>query len=51
MNFEWDINKAELNIKNHGIRFEEAEEVFLMRLLLMFMMIRIRILKNRVFKF
>lgn len=26
MNFEWDINKAELNIKNHGIDFNEASE-------------------------
>lgn len=28
MNFEWDINKAALNIKNHGVSFEEAAEVF-----------------------
>ena len=28
MKFEWDINKAELNIKNHGVSFEESEEVF-----------------------
>ena len=28
MKFEWDINKAELNIKNHGVSFSEAEEVF-----------------------
>lgn len=28
MNFEWDINKAELNIKNHGVSFKEAEEAF-----------------------
>lgn len=28
MNFEWDINKAELNIKNHGVSFGEAEEAF-----------------------
>lgn len=28
MKFEWDINKAELNIKNHGVSFDEAEEVF-----------------------
>ncbi len=28
MKFEWDINKAELNIKNHGISFNEAEDVF-----------------------
>ncbi len=28
MNFEWDINKAELNIKLHGVSFDEAKEVF-----------------------
>ena len=29
MNFEWDENKAELNIKNHeGISFEAAKETF-----------------------
>jgi uncharacterized DUF497 family protein len=26
--FEWDEDKAEANIKNHGIRFEEAMSVF-----------------------
>lgn len=28
MKFEWDINKAELNIKNHGVSFDEAIEAF-----------------------
>lgn len=28
MKFEWNISKAALNIKNHGISFEEAEEAF-----------------------
>jgi uncharacterized protein len=28
MEFEWDSNKAELNIKNHGVSFEDAKEVF-----------------------
>ncbi len=28
MTFEWDINKNALNIKTHGIDFDEAEEVF-----------------------
>lgn len=28
-NFEWDINKAKLNIKKHKISFERAAEVFL----------------------
>jgi uncharacterized protein len=28
MKFEWDINKAALNIKNHGVNFEEAVEAF-----------------------
>lgn len=26
--FEWGEEKAEINIKNHGIRFEEAISVF-----------------------
>lgn len=26
--FEWDINKEKLNIKNHGVSFEEAVEAF-----------------------
>jgi len=28
MKFEWDISKAELNIKNHGVSFDEAVETF-----------------------
>lgn len=29
MKFEWDINKAALNIRNHdGIDFDDAEETF-----------------------
>ena len=28
MKFEWDRNKAEINIKTHRISFEEASEVF-----------------------
>lgn len=28
MRFEWDINKATLNIKNHSVSFREAKEVF-----------------------
>jgi len=28
-NFEWDTAKALSNLKKHGIRFEEAAEVFL----------------------
>lgn len=28
MKFEWDINKAAENIKNHGVGFEEAIEAF-----------------------
>lgn len=27
MEFEWDSNKAEINIKKHGINFDEAIEV------------------------
>ncbi len=26
--FEWDKNKAEINIRKHGVTFEEAAEVF-----------------------
>lgn len=26
MEFEWDISKAELNIKKHGVNFDEAIE-------------------------
>jgi len=26
--FEWDDNKAQSNLQKHGIRFEEAAEVF-----------------------
>lgn len=26
--FEWDENKNEINIKKHGLSFEEAKEVF-----------------------
>ena len=28
MSFEWDPRKAEANIKKHGVRFAEAEPVF-----------------------
>lgn len=28
MVFEWDDYKAKLNIKNHGVSFEEASEAF-----------------------
>jgi uncharacterized DUF497 family protein len=28
MKFEWDIIKAEQNITNHGVSFDEAVEVF-----------------------
>lgn len=28
MKFEWDINKAAINIKIHGVDFEEAVEAF-----------------------
>ena len=26
--FEWDDNKADINFKNHGIRFETAVKIF-----------------------
>lgn len=29
MPFEWDENKNQLNIKKHGVDFEEAKELFL----------------------
>jgi uncharacterized protein len=28
MDFEWDENKNVTNFKKHGIRFEEAQEIF-----------------------
>jgi len=28
MEFEWDLNKAEKNIKKHGVLFKEAATVF-----------------------
>ena len=28
MEFEWDPNKAELNLAKHGVSFEEAQTVF-----------------------
>jgi uncharacterized DUF497 family protein len=28
MKFEWDENKANLNFRKHGIRFEEAASIF-----------------------
>ena len=29
MKFGWDVNKAEENINDHGVTFEEARDVFL----------------------
>ena len=28
MNFEWDTNKAESNLRKHGVSFQEASTVF-----------------------
>ncbi|MCL2298360.1 MAG: BrnT family toxin [Proteobacteria bacterium] len=28
MDFEWDADKAALNLKKHGVAFEDAEHVF-----------------------
>ena len=28
MNFEWDASKAQLNLKNHDLSFEEASLIF-----------------------
>ena len=28
MKFEWDLNKAESNLKKHGISFDEAKSIF-----------------------
>jgi uncharacterized DUF497 family protein len=28
MRFDWDPDKNELNIRNHGVSFEEAQETF-----------------------
>ena len=29
MNFEWDLQKAEANLRTHGVAFDEAATVFL----------------------
>jgi hypothetical protein len=29
MNFEWDSKKAEVNLRKHGVAFDEAATVFL----------------------
>ena len=29
MEFEWDANKSTLNLREHGVRFEDAARVFL----------------------
>jgi len=29
MNFEWDTHKAAINLRKHGVRFEDAAHVFL----------------------
>lgn len=29
MEFEWDANKSTLNLRKHGVRFEDAARVFL----------------------
>ena len=34
MNFEWDPRKAEINLRKHGVSFDEAGSVFLDRLAL-----------------
>jgi uncharacterized DUF497 family protein len=28
IDFEWDINKADINVRKHGVSFEEARTVF-----------------------
>lgn len=28
LHFEWDDNKAHLNLRNHGVGFEEAQTIF-----------------------
>lgn len=28
IDFEWDINKANINIRKHGVSFEEARTIF-----------------------
>ena len=28
MEFEWELPKAELNLRKHGVSFEDAKEVF-----------------------
>ena len=34
MKFEWDSRKAEINLRKHGVSFDEAASIFLDRLAL-----------------
>ena len=43
MTFEWDKNKNEINIRKHNVSFEEAQEAFLIKIELYYMMKDIRI--------
>ena len=44
--FEWDPTKDKANQKKHGISFEEAKSVFLMKMPLNFMILIIHMKKN-----
>ena len=44
MKFEWDKKKAKANQSKHGVAFEEAQTVFLIRFMLTFMILIIVIM-------
>ena len=49
MTFEWDKNKNEINIRKHNVSFEEAQEAFLIKIELYYMMKDIRIKRKDIF--
>lgn len=46
MQFEWDAEKAEANLKKHGVGFDEAETVFGDSLARILMMKNIRLMND-----
>ena len=49
MTVEWDKNKNEINIRKHNVSFEEAQEAFLIKIELYYMMKDIRIKRTDIF--
>ncbi len=44
--FQWDQNKNNNNIKKHKVSFEEAQLYFMMKMLDLFLILNIPIMKN-----